>query len=103
MRRGSTRSSRGGCIDCRQRPGRPLAAVRDMRLHLQHGHPSWCMEGWAASGARHGIEYRATPCWTGGCWSWPSACRPSSFGAGAGSRWLMRRARGLLEADKRDS
>ena len=70
----------------------PRAGVRDMQLHfLQKGHLSRRMEGWAASGARHGIEYRY-PLLDRRVLEFALGLPPEQYRRGLWSRWLMRRA-----------
>jgi asparagine synthase (glutamine-hydrolysing) len=89
--------------------GRPRAGVRAMQLYLlQHGHLSRRMEGWAASGARHGIEYRY-PLLDRRVLEFALGMPPEQYRRGRWSRWLMRRALDPVlppevcwNADKRD-
>ena len=70
----------------------PAGGVRDMQLHLlQHGHLSQRMEGWAAHGARHGIEYRY-PLLDRRVLELVLGLPPEQFRRGRWSRWVMRRA-----------
>ena len=63
-----------------------------MQLHLlQHGHLSRRMEGWAARGARHGIEYRY-PLLDRRVLELALGLPAEQFRRGRWSRWLMRRA-----------
>ena len=72
--------------------GRPHDNVRSQQLHLlQHGHLSRRMEGWAASGARHGIEYRY-PLLDRRVLEFAVGLPPEQYRRGLWSRWLMRRA-----------
>ena len=71
---------------------RPRAGVRAMQIHLlQHGHLSRRMEGWAASGACHGIEYRY-PLLDRRVLELALGLPPEQYRRGRWSRWLMRRA-----------
>ena len=89
--------------------GPPRAGVRAMQLYLlQYGHLSRRMEGWAASGARHGIEYRY-PLLDRRVLEFALGLPPEQYRRGRWSRWLMRRALDPVlppevcwNADKRD-
>jgi asparagine synthase (glutamine-hydrolysing) len=73
-------------------PGAPRAGVRDMQLHfLQSGYHGSRMEDWAASGARHGIEYRF-PLLDRRVLEFALALPPEQYRRGRWNRWLMRRA-----------
>ena len=68
------------------------AGVRDLQLLLlRRGHLSRRMEGWAASGARLGIEYRY-PLLDRRVLELVLGLAPEQFRRGRWSRWLMRRA-----------
>ena len=70
----------------------PRAGVRAMQLaFLQRGHLGLRMEGWAASGARHGIEYRY-PLLDRRVLEFALGLPPEQFRRAGGNRWLMRRA-----------
>ncbi len=72
-------------------PG-PPAGVRDRQLHLlRRGFLSRRMEGWAARGARHGIEYRY-PLLDRRVLELVLGLPPEQFRRGRWSRWVMRRA-----------
>ena len=72
--------------------GPPRNGVRDKQVHLlQHGHLSRRMEGWAANGARHGIEYRY-PLLDRRVLEFALGLPPEQYRRGRWSRWLMRRA-----------
>jgi asparagine synthase (glutamine-hydrolysing) len=58
---------------------------------LRRGHLSERMEDWAASGARHGIEYRY-PLLDRRVLEFAVGLPPEQFRRGRWSRWLMRRA-----------
>ena len=89
--------------------GPPRAGVRDRQVHLlQRGHLSRRMEGWAASGAHHGIEYRY-PLLDRRVLELALGLPAEQFRRGRWSRWLMRRALDPVlppevcwNADKRD-
>ena len=73
-------------------PGVPRAGVRATQLHLlQGGYHGSRMEDWAASGARHGIEYRF-PLLDRRVLEFALALPPEQYRPGRWSRWLMRRA-----------
>ena len=78
----------------------PAGGVRDIQLHLlQHGHLSQRMEGWAAHGACHGIEYRY-PLLDRRVLELVLSLPPEQFRRGRRSRWVMRRAfESLLPAE----
>ena len=66
--------------------------VRDMQLWLlQAGHLSQRIEGWTASGAAHGIEYRY-PLLDRRLLEFALGLPPEQFRRGRWSRWLMRHA-----------
>ena len=70
----------------------PRGGLRDERVHLlQTGVLSDRMEAWAASGARHGIEYRY-PLLDRRVLDFALGLPPEQFRRGRWSRWLMRRA-----------
>ena len=70
----------------------PRAGMRDLRVHfLQRGHLTNRLEGWAASGARHGIEYRY-PLLDRRVLEFALRLPPEQYRRGRWSRWLMRRA-----------
>lgn len=70
---------------------RPVG-VRRMQLNLlERGHLARRMEGWAASGARHGIEYRY-PLLDRRVLELALGLPPEQFRRGRWSRWLMRHA-----------
>ncbi|MCY4634680.1 MAG: asparagine synthase-related protein [Acidobacteria bacterium] len=67
-------------------------SVRDKQVHLLQGeHLSRRMEAWAASGARHGIEYRY-PLLDRRVLEFALGLPPEQYRRGRWSRWLMRRA-----------
>ena len=69
-----------------------LIGVRDIQLHLlQRGHLNQRMEGWAARGARFGIEYRY-PLLDRRVLELVLRLPPDQFRRGRWSRWVMRRA-----------
>ena len=71
---------------------RPRAGVREVQLHLlQLGHLSRRTEGWATSGARHGIEYRY-PLLDRRVLEFALSLPPEQYRRGGRSRWIMRRA-----------
>ena len=71
--------------------GPPRSGVRATQLHLlQHGHISERMEGWAASGARYGIEYHY-PLLDRRVLEFALALPAEQYRRGAWSRLLMRR------------
>ena len=73
-------------------PGMPRAGVRAMQLHvLQSGYLGRRMEDWAASGARHGIEYRF-PLLDRRVLEFALALPPEQYRRGGWNRWLMRRS-----------
>ena len=68
------------------------ASVRHAQLHLlQDGHLAERIEGWAASGARHGIEYRY-PLLDRRLLEFALGLPPDQYRRGGRSRWLMRHA-----------
>ena len=70
--------------------------VRATQLSLlEHGHLSARMEGWAAGGARHGIEYRY-PLLDRRVLEFALGLPPEQYVRGRGGRWLMRHALGPL-------
>ena len=88
----------GWCIDPTfARRVKPLAApvarkigVRRTQLwRLRQGHLTWRIEGWAASGARRGIEYRY-PLLDRRLLEFALGLPPEWFLRGKWSRWLMR-------------
>lgn len=71
---------------------RPPAGVRRMQLYLlQHWKLRRRVEGWAASGARHGIEYRY-PLLDRRVLEFALRLPPEQFRHGRWGRWLMRSA-----------
>ena len=64
---------------------------RTQLARLQSGHLSARMEGWAASGARHGIEYRY-PLLDRRVLEFALGLPPEQFRRGKQNRWLMRHA-----------
>ena len=73
-------------------PRLPRAGVRRVQLHLlQGGHLADRIEGWAAGGARLGIEYRY-PLLDRRVIEFALGLSPEQFLRGRWSRWLMRRA-----------
>ena len=69
----------------------PRAGVREMQIHLlQNGHLHKRTEGWAASGAHHGIEYRY-PLLDRRVLEFALGLPPQQYRRGRWSRWLMRR------------
>ena len=71
-------------------PPRPRAGARRMQLYLLHvGHLGDRIEGWAAGGARHGIEYRY-PLLDRRVIEFALGLPPEQFLRGRWSRWLMR-------------
>ena len=81
-------------------PRQPRFGVRETQLHLlRQGHLAERMDGWATSGARHGIEY-AYPLLDRRLLEFALGVPPEQYRRGAGNRWLMRRAlRTLLPAE----
>ncbi len=70
----------------------PRVGVRRLQLHLlQTGHLAARIEGWAAGGARHGIEYRY-PLLDRRVLEFALGLPPEQFRRGRWSRWLLRRA-----------
>ena len=68
------------------------AGGRRLQLHLlRGGHLAERIDGWAASGARHGIEYRY-PLLDRRVLEFALGLPPEQFRRGRWSRWLMRRA-----------
>ena len=68
------------------------AGMRCIRLSLlQQGHLSARMERWAASGARHGLEYRY-PLLDRRVLEFALGLPPGQFRRGRWNRWLMRHA-----------
>ena len=66
--------------------------VRSVQLQLlRYGHLNALMEGWAASGARRGIEYRY-PLLDRRVLDFTLGLPPEQFRRGRWGRWLMRRA-----------
>ena len=74
-----------------RRPGRFVGAHRTQLWLLQSGHLSERMEGWAADGARRGLEYRY-PLLDQRLLEFTLGLPPEQFLRGEWSRWLMRRA-----------
>ena len=75
-------------------PGPEPTGVRRMQVHLlTSGDLEARMEGWAASGARHGIEYRY-PLLDRRVLEFALGLPPEQFRRGVWSRWLMRHALG---------
>ena len=64
---------------------------RTQRWLLQAGHLAQRMEGWAAGGVRHGIEYRY-PLLDRRLLEFALSLPPEQFRHGRWNRWLMRRA-----------
>lgn len=89
--------------------GASLSGVGDERIRLlRHGAGSRRMEGWAASGERHGIEYRY-PLLDRRVLEFALGLPLEQYRRGRWSRWLMRRALDPVlppevcwNADKRD-
>ena len=76
----------------RAEPRRRGADVRTKQVNLlQYGHLSRRMEGWAASGAHHGIEYRY-PLLDRRVLEFALGLPPEQYRRGRWSRWIMRRA-----------
>ena len=73
------------------RPKRFVGAHRTQLWLLQSGHLSERMEGWAADGARRGLEYRY-PLLDQRLLEFTLGLPPEQFLRGEWSRWLMRRA-----------
>ena len=73
------------------RPGRFVGLRRTQLRLLQGGHLSERMEGWAADGARRGLEYRY-PLLDRRLLEFTLGLPPEQFLRGQWSRWLMRRA-----------
>ena len=105
----STRRSHGAC-GCFAPAAPPLpVGMRQTRLHLLRlGHLGARIDGWAASGARYGIEYRY-PLLDRRVLEFALGLPPEQFRRGRWSRWLMRRALGGIlpsevcwNRDKRD-
>ena len=70
----------------------PRAGVRNVQVYLlQLGHLSQRMEGWAASGTHHGIEYRY-PLLDRRVLEFALGLPAEQYRRGPWSRWLMRRA-----------
>ena len=68
----------------------PRSGVRNVQVHLlQTGHLSRRMEGWAAAGARHGIEYRY-PLLDRRVLEFALGLPPEQYRRGRERRWLMR-------------
>ena len=77
-------------------PSPPAAGVRRMQLHLLRArHLGARIDGWAASGARHGIEYRY-PLLDRRLLEFALGLPPEQFRRGRWSRWLMRRSLGSV-------
>ncbi len=70
---------------------RPIGARRTQLWLLRDGHLSERMEGWAASGARRGIEYRY-PLLDRRLLEFVLGLPPEQFRHGQRGRWLMHRA-----------
>ena len=70
---------------------RCVGARRTQARLLRSGHLSQRIEGWAASGARHGIEYRY-PLLDRRLLEFALGLPPEQFRRGRCSRWLMRHA-----------
>ena len=78
----------------------PAAGVRRTQLHLlQVGHLAERMDGWATSGARHGIEY-GYPLLDRRVLEFALGLPAEQYRRGAASRWLMRQALGPLLPDQ---
>ncbi len=100
LRRGKTLRSRRGVVDPafrrrlkpRAEPAPRYLGVRYTQSWLlQSAHLSARMEGWAASGARRGIEYRY-PLLDRRVLEFALGLPPEQFRRGRWSRWLMRHA-----------
>ena len=77
-------------------PSPPAAGVGPIQLHLlQARHLGTRIDGWAASGARHGIEYRH-PLLDRRLLEFALGLPPEQFRRGRWSRWLMRRSLGPI-------
>ena len=77
-------------------PSPPAAGVRPMQLHLLRArHLGTRIDGWAASGARHGIEYRY-PLLDRRLLEFALGLPPEQFRRGSWNRWLMRRSLGSI-------
>ncbi len=73
-------------------PPRAAAGVRGAQLHaLRRGHLGERIDGWAASGARHGLEY-SYPLLDRRLLEFALGLPPEQFRRGRRGRWLMRRA-----------
>ena len=77
-------------------PSLPRAGARRyQRALLQLGHLAERMDGWAATGARHGVEY-AYPLLDRRLVEFALGLPPEHYRRGATSRWLMRHALATL-------
>ena len=74
---------------------RPIGARRTQERLLCRGHLGQRIEGWAASGARHGIEYRY-PLLDRRLLEFALGLPPEQYRRGRWSRWLMRHALGAV-------
>ena len=74
---------------------RPIGVRRTQARLLRSGHLCQRIEGWAASGARHGIEYRY-PLLDRRLLEFALGLPPEQFRRGRWSRWLMRHALGTV-------
>lgn len=81
---------------------RYMGVRRTQLLLLRGGHLSERMEGWAASGARRGIEYRY-PLLDRRLLEFALGLPAEQFRRGKWSRWLMRHALGTLPAGETTS
>ena len=74
---------------------RPIGVRRTQERLLCRGHLGQRIEGWAASGARHGIEYRY-PLLDRRLLEFALGLPPEQYRRGRWSRWLMRHALGAV-------